>query len=370
MKPMRVTWMLAAAFAGACALALARIGCPSRGSSTAPAARAPRPAVLWRTPMAAAPNAPCAFSGGWIVTDEKGGVAALSREGKPLWRVSFSNQVFAAAASVVAEWAVVASQDGAVAGLRLETGALAWRCELDGRFQHAPLTGLRSGTPVVWLVSQADGRLFCLRAADGALVWKSETTNRCDGSPARVGDRIVYGNCDGAVHVFDVADGAEKGAVKVGESDQMAGGVLPLTSGLLATGTRQGNLVVADARALALVAQTNVSPSEAFVTPAEAFGGLVAMGTAEGAVSFWKLSGTAMVSAGRAELGAPVDSLQAGDGHLYVLAGGSLCAFASARGAVERLSLGDAAKGLAISEDGRLACVADGAIVCVGEAKQ
>jgi len=312
--------------------------------------------------MGAPPNAPCAFPGGWIVTDEKGGVTALSKSGQTLWRVSLSNQTFAAAAAVAAECAVVASQDGAVAAIRVQTGEIAWRCDLDARFQHAPLTGVRSGVPVVWLVSQADGRLFCLRTSDGGIVWKSETTNRCDGTPVRVGERLAYGNCDGVVHVFDVADGAQKGVVQVGESDQMAGGARALQSGLLAIGTRQGNLVVVDAQALARVALVNVSPNEAFATPAEAFDGVLAMGTAEGAVTFWRLTGSTLTPAGKTDLGAPVDSLQACGDRLFVLAGGSLCALA-ADGGVARLPLGDAAKGLAIGAVGQLACVVDGAIV-------
>jgi len=364
MKRNPVMLTLAAAFLCACAIALAAVWELSHRDGRAPAKREGM-SVLWRTPMNAAPNTPCAFPTGWIVTDAAGGVTALSKAGKPLWAGAFSNLVFACAASYVSGVAVAASVDGTVLALSSAAGVVAWRQTFEARFQHAPLVGLRGDVPVVWLVSQADGQIFCLRISDGTLVWKGEATNRCDGTPIVSQGRLAYGNCDGAVYVFDAMDGALLGSVPVGESDQMAGGLLALAQGLLVTGTRSGNLAVVDTAARKLVAVANVSASEAFVTPVMAWDGCVAMGASEGAVTFWRLERNALAAAGRVELGAPIDSLQSDGAHLYVLAGGGLCALASIGGGVARLPLGDDVHGLALNEGGLLACIADNAVVSV-----
>ncbi|MEI7902894.1 MAG: PQQ-binding-like beta-propeller repeat protein, partial [bacterium] len=318
--------------------------------------------VAWRVQMAAKPNRPCAFAEGRIVTDAAGGVAALSSEGRRVWQTGFSNQVFTCAAAAVGGLAVVASQQGGVAGLKAATGEVVWTRKTGGRFQHAPLTGVRSGEPVIWLMSQEDGRLFCLRASDGGVLWQSEATNRCDGEPAVCQGRIAYGNCDGALYVFDAENGTLRGSVVVGPDDQMAGGVLATVDGRWVVGTRSGNLVVVNAATLTCEARVNLSSSEAFVKPVEAFGGLIAMGTQEGEVVFWR-AGAAAVK--RVAVGAVVSGLLFDAGRLYVVAGGGLSVFESADRLTVRLALGDDVGGPVSGHPGALACVADQAVVCV-----
>lgn len=325
-------------------------------------ARADGLVVEWRAPMAAKPNLPCALADGWVVTDAAGGVTALSREGRRLWQAGFSNQVFEAAASWSEGTVVVATQQGLVAGLKADTGAVVWTRETDGRFRHAPLAGVRGGESAVWLVSQDDGRLFCLRSRDGAVVWRSEPTNRCDGEPAFCQGRLAYGNCDGAIYFFDAESGAPKGSVAVGADDQMAGGMLVTSDGRVVAGTRQGKLVAVRGDALKLEAQVSVSSSEAFVKPAEVFGGLVATGTQEGDVVFWRVGEKL---GGRVALGSAVDGLLFDGGRLYALAGGSLCVFESADRVSQRVALGDDVAGPVAGRDGRLACVADQSVVCL-----
>lgn len=338
----------------------------SRQASSPDSARKGRAAsvlaVAWRVPMAAKPALPCALADGWVVADAAGGVTALSSEGLRLWQASFSNQVFEGGAACSGGMVVAASQQGLVAGLKAATGAVAWTRETDGRFRHAPLTGACGGEPAVWLVSQDDGCLFCLRVRDGAVVWRGEPTNRCDGEPAFWRGRLAYGNCDGAVYFFDAESGAAKGSVAVGADDQMAGGLLVASDGRLVTGTRQGKLVAVNGETLKLEAQVGISSSEAFVKPAEAFGGLVAAGTAEGEVVFWRV-GEARVR--RVPLGAAVGGLLFDGGRLYALAGGSLCVFDAADRVSRRVALGDDVAGPVAGGGGRLACVADQSVVCL-----
>ena len=372
---------LTVAFAAACAVALALALAGFReGRATGQAVQAARGMprmswqVAWRTRLEARPNAPAAlFPEGWVVTDGAGGVTALSGKGDRMWRTVLSNQVFEASASVSEGLVVVASLEGRVTALRAGTGEVVWSVATGARFQHQPLLGAAAveGEEVVRLVSQADGRLFCLRLADGKTVWQGEATNRCDGEPAVWEGCIAYGNCDGAVYVFDAANGALKGSVKVGEDDQMAGGMLATGAGLLVVGTRQGNLVVVNAATQTCGARVKVSSSEAFLKPALAFGGLIAMGIQEGDVTFWQFDGKGLQPKGRVPLGAAVEQVGAYGDRLFVLSGGALRVMDAMDGEPVKLPLGDEVYGLTARCRCSVACVADGAVVCVkGEAHE
>jgi outer membrane protein assembly factor BamB len=322
-------------------------------------------AVAWRVPVGARAGRPCEATNGWVVADAAGGVAKISAEGHVLWRVSFSNEAFAGASEIAGGRVAVASESGRVFGLDGATGAELWLRAADARFQHAPLVGRRGAESVLWLVSQEDGRLFCLRASDGTVVWMAEATNRCDGEPAAWPGRIAYGNCDGAVYVFDAFDGKLLGKVEVGAEDQMAGGIRVLADGRLATGTRSGKLVLVDPEALTCVASVKVSESEAFVTPAACFMSQVAMGSEEGAVTLWFLGAKEWGSPSvRFATGAAVKSLESAKERLFALAGGTLFCFDQSR-ETGKIALGDEVGGLAVNAAGEVVCVADGALVCV-----
>lgn len=324
------------------------------------------PVTRWRVPFPARPTPPCAAGDGWLVADEAGGVTALAPDGGVRWRTAFSNQVFEAAAAVSDGVAVVASRNGEVTALRVENGLEVWSRETDGLFLHAPRVGVVDGEPAIWLVSQADGRLFCMKVRDGAVIWRGEPTNRCDGEPVVGQERIAYGNCDGAVYLFDAATGAAHGKIKVGAEDQMAGGLLTLADGRLVGGTRQGHLVAVDPAALKLVARTAVAQSETFATPVVAFGGEIATGTPEGEIVFCRLEDDALRVTGRVTLGtSEVGELAFADGRLFALCGGELCVLASPQGAVTRMAVGDDVYGLMVGAQGTIVCVADQTVVCV-----
>lgn len=352
-----------------CAIAALSVfrACRERSSGRTSSKSARALAVQWRVTMAARPNSPCRCSGGWVVSDDSGGVTALSPAGLRVWHTSFSNDVFDAGAAVTDGLVVLASQQGHVFALRADTGEVSWSQTLEGCFQHAPLTGRVNNEAVLWLMSHSDGQLFCLRLRDGQIVWKSEPTNRSDGEPVAWHGNLAYGNCDGAVYVFDAANGRLKGSVAVGSDDQMAGGLLATDSGMLVAGTRQGNLALVNSNTLTLDALVSVSQSEAFVAPVEAFDDLIAMGTPEGEVVFSRIGEKQLRIARRLSAGAPVDRLMFKRGRLYALAGGSLCEWSSPDGPVMRLALGDDVSAVSAGIDGELSCVADRAVVCIRE---
>ena len=365
MKQRLVIGLLCVCFAAACGVAwfVVFVYTGVRVPVAQPVTRA-RPSVAWRVQLGARTERPCACEDGWVVADAAGYVTKVTLSGTVQWRVSFSNEVFDGAATSVSGKVAVAAESGHVFCLDGVQGGTLWKRDTEARFQHAPVSGLRDAEPVLWLVSQEDGRVFCLRMTDGAVVWKSDATNRCDGEPVAWPGRIAYGNCDGAVYVFDSFDGKPKGKVDVGADDQMAGGILALGDGRLVTGTRQGRLVVVNPETLLCEAGASVSESEAFVTPVM-FKGLVAMGSEEGAVTFWLCGKKELKPAGRLITGAAVKGLATSKERLFVLSGGTLCSVVSPEGTVERLALGDNVGGLAVNAAGDLAVVADGALVVV-----
>lgn len=392
-RPLLIRRLLPAAFAAACACALwatfrtaprttlptSQGGCCCGGSDhagedTRAPGQAPRqtrdprasPVARWRVPFAARPTPPCAAEDGWIVADEAGGVTALAADGSVRWRAALSNQVFEAAAAVSDGAAVVASRKGEVTALRVVDGSVVWSRATDGLFLRAPRTGAVDGEPAVWLVSQADGQLFCLRTRDNAVIWRGEPTNRCDGEPVVWQGRIAYGNCDGAVYLFDAATGTARGKIEVGTDDQMAGGLLVLPDGHWVGGTRQGHLVAVDPDALKVVARTAVAQSETFATPVMAFGGEIATGTPDGEIVFCRLEADALRVTGRVALGtSAVGELAFSRGRLFALCGGDLCVLASPQGAVTRVAVGDDVYGLSVGPSGGIVCVADQAVVYV-----
>lgn len=365
MKQAHLILLLAGVLAVAGVLALRSVFGTGRGGAEAPPQPPPALREAWRVPLSARACRPCPAAGGWVVADAAGGVTAFTADGRVSWRAAFSNEVFAGASEVGGGRVAVAAESGRVFGLDGATGATLWTSVTDARFQHAPLAGLRGDEPVLWLVSQADGRLFCLRAADGTVVWVTEATNRCDGEPAVLRASVAYGNCDGAVYVFDAGSGALRGTVSVGADDQMAGGVLALEDGRLVTGTRAGNLAVINPETATCEAKVKVSESEAFVTPVLCFGALVAMGSDEGWVTLWRTEGPALTPAGRWQAGAAVKSLLAAGSRLYALAGGAVCEMETPDRPLRKLALGDDVGPLSARASGELACVADQALVCV-----
>lgn len=339
-------------------------GCACGGASHTPVPERWR--ISWRAELSA-PSAtvPCAVSNGWMVADAAGRIAYVSRTGQILWRMSFSNETFSGACALGAQVAV-ASESGRVFLLDVATGAEKWRLATDGRFVHAPVAGQRDSERVLWLVSQDDGRLFCLSAATGMIVWTSESTNRCDGTPTVWAGLIAYGNCDGAIYIFDAETGARKGKVDVGAEDQMAGGLLPLPDGRVVAGTRSGKLVAVDLARRVCEASAQISESEAFITPVGCFASSrFAMAVSEGDVSVWDASVSAPLKrVATFVAGAAVDALASDGKRVFARVGGTLAVFNSG-GEIGRIALGDDVGALSVNGASELACVADGSLLCV-----
>jgi len=377
----RTVLLLSVAFAVACVAGLwiffadADAGRVLPTDGTAPGMRRPmRLELAWRTAAFLHSAArPCAVADGWVVADDAGCVAKVSLAGKVLWQASFSNEAFSGASALQkGDGVVVASESGRVYLLEGASGREIWRCATDGRFAHAPLVGARETEEVLWLISQDDGRLFCLRAANGTVDWVSDATNRCDGEPIAQSGLLAYGNCDGAVYVFDAATGRSVGKIAVGDEDQMAGGMLALPDGCLVIGTRAGRVVVVDPVAKTRVAVVKVAEGECFVTPTACFSNMQFAVVVDGVkIEVWDASDKSALRRARAFAvdGGEVTELASVPGGLLALVGGVLMAFDES-GERGRLSLGDAVGAVAVNGGNAFACVADGALAGVKGAER
>lgn len=149
-----------------------------------------------------------------FIGSDDGKLYALSlKTGGLAWSFTTSNAV--EAAPLVLDGAVfIGSTDDNLYALNAATGALKWKYATDAKIPGAA-NYFRTGNAARILVGSHDNKLHCLDAATGKPVWTFDTSNYINGAPA-VGDgKIVFGGCDGLLHVLDFA-GKELAAIEAG----------------------------------------------------------------------------------------------------------------------------------------------------------
>ena len=307
-----------------------------------------------------------AVAEGWFAFTREGRCERFSATGQSLWQVALSNQQWLAALLIPHQRIVLVSQRGGVCALDVGKGRVIWSIQTEGCFAQAPLFGEDEAVARLWMVSQEDGRIFCLRADDGHVIWTSEPTNRSDGELARIGAWLVYGNCDGALHLFGAADGQHVASIPVGENDQMAGGLCVMKRGLIAAGTRSGLLIVADPQKRAVLARAKLEATETFSTPIEFAPDRLAMATPDGRLTFWTYSDAGLVAAGSITVGTLVREIVQTSRTIWCLVDQGLVSIDVRSRAQKHYALGDDCSGLTPGgENECVACIVDGDLVVV-----
>lgn len=340
------------------------------------AATSPRAAVgqhtlavknpLLRIPFSAQANRPVALAEGFFAFTREGRCQRFSAHGQSLWQVALSNQQWQAACLISGDRVILVSQQGGICALDATRGAVLWSIQTEGCFTQPSLFEAGAETAKLWVVSQDDGRIFCLRAEDGGVMWTSMPTNRSDGEPARVGAWLVYGNCDGALHLFLSVDGSHVASIPVGENDQMAGGICVMKRGLIVTGTRSGLLIVADPQTRAVRARAQLEASETFATPLEYAPDCLAMATPDGRLTFWKYTESSLVADGVVTVGSLISDVVQTSRALWCLADQGLVRIDARSREQTHYALGDACSGLIAGRGYEgVACIADGDLVVV-----
>ena len=222
----------------------------------------------WRDQVGAAPcGAPAWIDGGWCASFRDGTVVAWDRAGRRRWTLKQPGVRWTAPAGA-ADRLFLGDADGGLRALRAGDGAVVWFKSLpDTLLAHPPVVVSEPDGVRLFVVNQSDGRLLAVDAATGDLTWQSEPTGRTDG-PAVVADgRILFGNCESAVHLFRMSDGARLGRIPLGSNAQMAGG-LTVGGGLAFGMSRDGYLAAVAPATTTLVWKVAMGGEDYFQTPA------------------------------------------------------------------------------------------------------
>lgn len=313
---------------------------------------------------------PVALDDGFIVADRAGGVTCFDSAYSPVWHFTHSDMGFASSGTLEGGCLYLGSDEGGVLCMDVADGSTLWSNRLDATFMHPPLHGAVKDLDALWLLSADSGVVYALNAETGELLWQGMETMRSDGGMVLWKQRLIYGNCDGAAHIFDALDGSRVASVCVGESDQMAGTPVVTDAGMLFIGTRQGNLAVVDVDQARLSASLKISEQEAFAMPVLCAGNRVAFGIQEGDILLLALRDGTPVIQKRYAAGAAVDHLLYDGELLYALANGDLMVFDKDLKLESALNVGDNPGGLVALESGVVAVLADNSLLFVkGELK-
>lgn len=167
-------------------------------------------------------SSPVAIDGRVVCGFANGRVAALNLiTGDPLWessitlpsgRTDLERMVDIDGDPVVRDGVVfVATYQGDLAALSLDSGAVFWRKQLSSH------EGLAVSWRMVFAVD-ADDQLWAVDPRSGAAVWKvGGFDNRHLSPPAVMGDQVVVGDLEGYVHWISQLDGRKLARVRVGD---------------------------------------------------------------------------------------------------------------------------------------------------------
>jgi outer membrane protein assembly factor BamB len=239
-----------------------------------------KPVVLWRFQSDSAVYQPPVHSNDLVIfASRKGGVYALDEWGNEVWskrNIQFGTrrdgrpriERFDAPISIHNETVFVGSLEGNLYALDVFTGNEKWKF-----FTDAPILGTANfyvtadGQELIYIINQSEGNLFAIDFQTGKEAWRSDFVAQCDGSPSVVGDKVVYGSCANALHIFSATDGTLLSEIVLDEDSQVASGVA-LVGDSVFSGAHSGRLFHADLNTGQIFWINESSEDEIFSTPA------------------------------------------------------------------------------------------------------
>lgn len=186
-----------------------------------------RPDLLWTysTGDHAIASSPVVADGRVFVGADDGKVHAVDlKTGAGIW--TFTTEDIVEAPPLVHDGRVyIGSSDMRFYALDAANGELLWSIETDdqvlGGANHVTSPDGRT-----WILfGSYDSRLYCVDAETGEQQWMYETDHHVHGTPAVVGDAVVFGGCDAALHVVEVATGTLRAKVQLCDDCHIAGSV-------------------------------------------------------------------------------------------------------------------------------------------------
>lgn len=272
-------------------------------------------------------SGPAISAGTVFVGSKSGEILALGlSDGKLLWTFRAGDAV-EATPLVLGRRVIVGSADGTCYGLDRGTGAVLWKYATGGKIAGSAIPFECPGSsggharPAVAFGSY-DNRLHAIDPESGLVLWTADAGNYVNGAPAVEGARIVFGGCDGLLHVVST-DGRARSEISAGA--YIPGS--PALSGARAYAGQFGGVVVcADVAAGVLVWTSAVHGASFASSPALARNRLVIGSRDRGLNAFDATTGRRLWTfrARAAFDGAPVvcgETVFAGsdDGRLYAI---------------------------------------------------
>lgn len=211
---------------------------------------------------------PVAADGRIYFTTAKGGLIALDYTGKEIQKTSIAPDTFTSPPLLIDGLIVLAAGKGVLRAYAAADFKEKWTYDVGGSVQGTPnRVDLGGGKKGVVVISQGDGALHGVDLADGKLAWKMPAVERCDGSAGVGGDYIVMGSCASALHIYSASKAAKTTDVPLGADNQVAGGVA-LSGTQAFAGTRSGKLCAVDVAESKILWTFADGQGEAFATPA------------------------------------------------------------------------------------------------------
>lgn len=111
---------------------------------------------------------------------------------------------------------VVGSGDGYVHCLNAADGKVVWQHETGSTVYGGASHVLSPDGTATWvLVCSYDALLYCLDLATGKVIWTYESDDQINGAPALLAGKVMFGGCDGFLHVVSAVDGSKLQTIDV-----------------------------------------------------------------------------------------------------------------------------------------------------------
>ncbi|HEX2977279.1 MAG TPA: PQQ-binding-like beta-propeller repeat protein [Bacteroidales bacterium] len=183
------------------------------GNASAPLPSSPT--LIWSYNAGArTKSSPVVSDGTVFIGDDKGGLTAVSADGKLKWKYN-SGSMLEAPPTVFGNKVIIGSNDGKLKAIDKVTGKLIWSYETENQISGSANVWV-SGSKAGIVVGSYDYYLHCVDPRTGKVLWKVETDNYVNGTPAITGGKVVFGGCDGIVRIVDPLTGQQKDTINIG----------------------------------------------------------------------------------------------------------------------------------------------------------
>jgi len=163
-------------------------------------------AIAWEMPFADALAVPPVWNNGWLVvatTNAHEVLAFRGIDGHLMWRAALSGRAHARPA-LAADRVYVATDDGHVVALRVDTGAVIWDRGLDAAANDILALDDRI------YVGSNDNHLYCVLTKDGTVDWRWPTGGDVIGLPSHDARNVYFVSLDNVLRALDRKSGGQK----------------------------------------------------------------------------------------------------------------------------------------------------------------